>query len=134
MGAAGAGGDPARRPYPSILRGSARREPIYPGRERRYIGGRRAFLLLGAWAECPDPAWCTTCHHQSLQRRAARAPVIARLPRGRGRRSTMRPELHHKVVCITGAAGGIGRAIAEAFAQEGARLALLDLNAAGLEE
>jgi len=37
----------------------------------------------------------------------------------------MRIDLRHKVVCITGAAGGIGRAIAEAFAQEGARLALL---------
>jgi NAD(P)-dependent dehydrogenase (short-subunit alcohol dehydrogenase family) len=46
----------------------------------------------------------------------------------------MRTDLRDKVVCITGAAGGIGRAIAEAFAQEGARLALIDLNAAGLEE
>jgi NAD(P)-dependent dehydrogenase (short-subunit alcohol dehydrogenase family) len=46
----------------------------------------------------------------------------------------MRVELRDKVVCITGAAGGIGRAIAEAFAREGAHLALLDLNAAGLEE
>ncbi len=46
----------------------------------------------------------------------------------------MRMDLQNKVVCITGAAGGIGRAIAEAFAREGARLALLDLNAAGLEE
>ncbi len=46
----------------------------------------------------------------------------------------MRVELRDKVVCITGAAGGIGRAIAEAFAREGARLALLDLNMATLEE
>jgi NAD(P)-dependent dehydrogenase (short-subunit alcohol dehydrogenase family) len=46
----------------------------------------------------------------------------------------MRTELRHKVVCITGAAGGIGRAIAEAFAKEGARLALIDVNAEGLEE
>jgi NAD(P)-dependent dehydrogenase (short-subunit alcohol dehydrogenase family) len=46
----------------------------------------------------------------------------------------MRTNLHHKVVCITGAAGGIGRAIAEAFAREGARLALLDLNATSIEE
>jgi len=42
-------------------------------------------------------------------------------------------DLRHKVVCITGAAGGIGRAIAEAFAREGARLALIDLNMEGLE-
>ena len=46
----------------------------------------------------------------------------------------MRTELRDKVVCITGAAGGIGRAIAEAFAQEGARLALIDVNAEGLGE
>ncbi len=42
--------------------------------------------------------------------------------------------LRDKVVCITGAAGGIGRAIAKAFAWEGADLALLDRNQAGLEE
>ncbi len=46
----------------------------------------------------------------------------------------MRTDLRYKVVCITGAAGGIGRAIAEAFAREGARLALIDVNADGLEE
>jgi short-subunit dehydrogenase len=43
-------------------------------------------------------------------------------------------DLRDKVVCITGAAGGIGRAIAKASAWEGADLALLDRNAAGLEE
>ena len=46
----------------------------------------------------------------------------------------MRTDLRHKVACITGAAGGIGRAIAEAFAREGARLALIDVNSASLEE
>jgi NAD(P)-dependent dehydrogenase (short-subunit alcohol dehydrogenase family) len=43
-------------------------------------------------------------------------------------------DLRDKVVCITGAAGGIGRAIAKAFAWEGADLALIDRNATGLEE
>ena len=37
-----------------------------------------------------------------------------------------------KVVCITGAAGGIGSAIARAFAEAGANLALLDINEEGL--
>lgn len=46
----------------------------------------------------------------------------------------MRTGLRHKVICIIGAVGGVGKAIAEAFACEGARLALLDVNAAGLEE
>jgi len=46
----------------------------------------------------------------------------------------MNIDLRDKVVCITGAAGGIGRAIAKAFAWEGADLALLDRDKMGLEE
>ena len=41
-------------------------------------------------------------------------------------------ELTGKVVCITGAAGGIGSTIARAFAGAGSNLALLDLNGEGL--
>ena len=40
--------------------------------------------------------------------------------------------LDGKIVLITGAANGIGRATALAFAREGARLALLDIDAEGL--
>src|SRR2546421_8129831 len=46
----------------------------------------------------------------------------------------MRSDLRDKVVCITGAAGGIGRAIAKAFAWEGADLALLDRDKTGVED
>ena len=41
-------------------------------------------------------------------------------------------KLDKKVAVITGAAGGIGRAAAKLFAQEGARLMLVDLNEASL--
>src|ERR1700761_8712494 len=46
----------------------------------------------------------------------------------------MELDLAGKVVAITGGAGGIGRAAAEAFAAEGARVGLVGLNQAGLEE
>jgi NAD(P)-dependent dehydrogenase (short-subunit alcohol dehydrogenase family) len=43
-------------------------------------------------------------------------------------------ELKHQVAIVCGAAGGIGSAIARLFAQEGARVALLDQNKVRLEE
>ncbi len=42
-------------------------------------------------------------------------------------------KLRDKVAVVTGAGSGIGRALAVTLAQRGARLALADLNAAGLE-
>ncbi len=39
-----------------------------------------------------------------------------------------------KVVAVTGAAGGLGRALALGFAREGAQLILTDIDAAGLKE
>lgn len=42
-------------------------------------------------------------------------------------------QLEQKVVIVTGAAKGIGAAIAEACAREGARVAALDLDGAGVE-
>lgn len=45
----------------------------------------------------------------------------------------MNPRLENKTALITGAASGIGSAIAELFAREGASLALLDLDATAAE-
>ena len=42
--------------------------------------------------------------------------------------------LNNKVAVITGAGSGIGRALATAFAQRGCHLALVDVNAASLQE
>ncbi|HTV96081.1 MAG TPA: SDR family oxidoreductase [Steroidobacteraceae bacterium] len=46
----------------------------------------------------------------------------------------MANRLTDKIVLVTGAAGGLGRAYALAFAQEGARLIVTDVEASGLEE
>jgi NAD(P)-dependent dehydrogenase (short-subunit alcohol dehydrogenase family) len=43
-------------------------------------------------------------------------------------------EFKQSVVVITGAAGNLGRAVAQAFAADGAHLALLDLNEAGIAQ
>lgn len=43
-------------------------------------------------------------------------------------------EFYGKVVLVTGAASGLGRAASVRFAQEGAQVCLVDINAAGLSE
>ena len=43
-------------------------------------------------------------------------------------------KLQDKATIVTGGASGIGRAIAEACAREGARVAIVDLNAAGARD
>src|SRR5258706_13602653 len=63
----------------------------------------------------------------------------ARSPRTRRKSPTSgsgteRVKLKDKATIVTGAASGIGRAIAEACAREGARVAVVDLNAAGARE
>jgi 3-oxoacyl-[acyl-carrier protein] reductase len=45
----------------------------------------------------------------------------------------MRVDLHNQVAVVTGGAHGIGRAIVQALAENGARVAILDVDAAGSE-
>ena len=47
---------------------------------------------------------------------------------------TTNRDLADKVVLVTGAAGGLGRAFAQGFAAEGARLVVADIDKAGVEE
>ena len=44
------------------------------------------------------------------------------------------PLLEHHIAVVTGAASGIGRAIAAGYAREGAQVALLDINEQAAEE
>ena len=44
------------------------------------------------------------------------------------------PGVHDRVAVVTGAANGLGREIALLFAREGARVALGDVDAAGLDK
>lgn len=43
-------------------------------------------------------------------------------------------DFHNQTVIVTGASGNLGRAVAHAFAQKGAKLVLLDRNKEGLEK
>ena len=46
----------------------------------------------------------------------------------------MRKHFTNRLVLITGAGGGLGRALALGFAQEGARLVLTDIDESGLRK
>ena len=46
----------------------------------------------------------------------------------------MNIDISNKVVVISGAANGIGKVLAERFAQEGTKLSLLDIDYAGLKD
>src|SRR5579862_4982431 len=51
----------------------------------------------------------------------------------RGRKEASMKRLEGRVAIVTGAAGGIGKGIADEYAREGAQVVILDRNAAGAE-
>lgn len=62
------------------------------------------------------------------------APIPQGYPAAQPFTSASYPGLSGKVVLNTGAGSGIGRAMAHAFARHGAKLMLLDIDTAGLEQ
>ena len=67
---------------------------------------------------------CTAASYAESHARQRAVPDIREIPL----------EFQGKIIILTGAAGGIGAALAHEFAQRGARLALCDLNAPALND
>ncbi|HCF59382.1 MAG TPA: short-chain dehydrogenase [Myxococcales bacterium] len=76
------------------------------------------------------------CARRRQVRAASPGPALHSLQeRGERGRKVARPlnELKNKIVAVTGASSGVGRAIAEAFGAQGARVALIARNQQALE-
>src|SRR6056297_139729 len=81
------------------------------------------------WPEC-HVAWFT----KAISRRQAIVRVSALIDVPTIKRSVTMKNLKNKVAVVTGAGSGIGRALARSLADRGCRLALSDVNEAGLAE
>src|SRR5437868_1497007 len=69
----------------------------------------------------------------AFKARGVQARPINNQKRWRKRRMQTQQRFSNKVVIVTGAAHGIGRAIAQRFGSEGAQVVVNDVNAAGVE-
>src|SRR3546814_882105 len=72
--------------------------------------------------------------HERLARCMTTAPIPQGYPAAQPFTPASYPGLAGKVVLNTGAGSGIGRAMAHAFARHGAKLMLLDIDTAALEQ
>src|SRR5207248_1775567 len=94
-----------------------------PPRSRRVV--RVHGVVEVTWgAPCANGSACRPPRHRHIEQRPARKPGEGRVMAGR---------LRGKAAVVTGASSGVGRAIARAFAAEGARVALIARNRDGLE-
>jgi NAD(P)-dependent dehydrogenase (short-subunit alcohol dehydrogenase family) len=83
---------------------------------------------VGTLGKTPEPVHRCTGTHESGSR-ADGAPMT-----GEGEYSPPRPRLAGKIALVTGASRGIGAAVAQSFAREGAHLVLAARTVGGLEE
>lgn len=96
-------------------------------RQPQYSPAAPAASAVGTSLGDPAPGADRLAAHGDLAQREARAMLL----RSAGNRAM--PRMQDRLAVVTGAAHGLGEAIARRLAEEGARLALFDMDEAGLD-
>jgi NAD(P)-dependent dehydrogenase (short-subunit alcohol dehydrogenase family) len=114
------------------LEGSTRLLAAHPAPRE---AARRCHALLRATREAMAAAWRIWSRTpDAFDARIACAAVGWRDERGVSGKETAMQELRDKVAVVTGAAGGIGQALATRFAAEGMKVVLADVDPAALQQ